>query len=222
MQFYWKCSECDEENDYSLTKVCETCGADIPDSEERRIQREIKLEAERKERERIERIKREEAEQKRRLEERLRKLEEERQRKLLEDRRKISGIIKQSCRIPSIVMRSLIGVALTAAIVICVVNHSNLNFINIPKSVFENISSEFDAHMDVIEVDKTSENNSEDKSDDNSEKKEEETTETEKQKIPHFANNIQKEYRYLTENFNPEANFQEFFDGLTNSNQEDE
>lgn len=71
MQFYWKCSDCDEINDYSQTKICETCGAAISDFEERRIQRDIKLEKERKEAERIRRKKQEEAERKRRLEERL-------------------------------------------------------------------------------------------------------------------------------------------------------
>lgn len=213
MRFYWKCSDCDEINDYSKTKICETCGADITDSEEHRIQKEIQLEKERKEAERIRRKKLEEAERKRRLEEQLRKMEEERQRKLLEDRRRTSNIIKQSCRIPSIVMRALIGVATVAAIIICIVNSSNLNFENVFKNPGQNISTEFDAHMDIIEVEKTSADVSKDdakqdsKEADSSKENESKIT---KQKIPHFANNIREEFLYLSQNFHPIDNFLNF------------
>lgn len=212
MRFYWKCSDCDEINDYSQTKICETCGADIPDSEEHRIQREIQLEKERKEAERIRRKKQEEAERKRRLEEQIRKMEEERQRKLLFDRAKTSNIIKQSCRITSIVMRALMGAAIIAAIIICIVNSSNLKFENVLKNPGQNISTEFDAHMDIIKVEKTDSDASQkgDKQDSKGADKSEEDNNVTEQKIPHFANNIREEFLYLTKNFHPIDNFLEF------------
>lgn len=213
MRFYWKCSDCDEINDYSKTKICETCGADITDSEEHRIQKEIQLEKERKEAERIRRKKLEEAERKRRLEEQIRKLEEERKRKMLFKRVRTSNIIKQFCRIPSIVMRALMGAAIVAAIIICIINSPNLKFENVLKNTGQNISTEFDVHMDIIEVEKTSADVSKDdakqdsKEADSSKENESKIT---KQKIPHFANNIREEFLYLSQNFHPIDNFLNF------------
>lgn len=224
MRFYWKCSDCDEINDYSQTKICETCGADIPDSEEHRIQREIKLEKERKEAERIRRKKQEEERRKRRLKEQIRKMEEERQRKVLLDRARTSNIIKQSCRIPSIVMRALMGVAIVAAIIICIVNSSNLKFENVLKNPGQNISTEFDAHMDTIKIEKA-------ESDVSSKSEKQDSKETDKsdvedsklteQKIPHFANNVREEFLYLSKNFHPIDNFLKFIGVKQDNNKED-
>lgn len=213
MRFYWKCCDCDEINDYSQTKICETCGADIPDSEEHRIQREIQLEKGRKEAERIRRKKQEEVERKRKLEEQIRKMEEERQCKLIADRIRTSNIIKQSCRIPSIVMRALMCVAIVAAIIICIINSSNLKFENVLKNSGQNISTEFDAHMDIIKVEKTDTNifqNGEKQDSKEADKSEGEYDKLTEKKIPHFANNIREEFLYLSKNFHPIDNFLKF------------
>lgn len=217
MQFYWKCTDCDEINNYSQTRVCETCGTDISMSEEHRIRKEIKLEEERKERERKERLRREELERKRKLEERLKKLEQERLQKLAEDRRKTTNTIKWCCKVPSIVLRSLISVAIVLAVVICVVNYSDLKPETIPLEVLNNINTEFDAHLDVIEVDKKIDDaevvdkEGEDNDSKESEKNSELEEHIENQRIPHFANNIRKEFIYLSENTSPVENFKSFF-----------
>lgn len=213
MRFYWKCSDCDEINDYSKTKICETCGADITDSEEHRIQKEIQLEKERKEAERIRRKKLEEAKRKRRLEEQIRKLEEERKRKMLFKRVRTSNIIKQSCRIPSIVMRALMGAAVVAAIIICIINSPNLKFENVLKNTGQNISTEFDVHMDTIKVEKPKSNVSSKSKNQDSKgngKSDGEDSKLTEQKIPHFANNIREEFLYLSKNFHPIDNFLKF------------
>lgn len=216
MPFYWKCNDCDEVNNYSQTKICETCGANIPASEERRIQKEIKLAKEREEQERIERKRREEAERKRKLEERLKRLEQERLIKIAENRKKTTSAIRMSCKVPSIVVRSLLGVAVVASIIICIVNASNLKFDAIPQNVLSNISTEFDAHMDVIEVEKKTDNTTNNAENEKSDVNSQSEKQTEKQKIPHFANNIREEFKYLSENFHPIDNFKAFFERVGN------
>lgn len=234
MQFYWKCEECDEINEYPNVKICETCGSPMTPAAEQRVLHEIKEEEKRqvqikkKEERRRREAERAKQEAERKRQEALKiaqQAEEERKRikqreKKLKQKeakeKKLAFVLRKCANFSSGFMRTLAVLAVGLTVLIFIQNADDINFDNAFKRVSDNFHTEYLAHT-VIKSNNTVQ---ETENDDGSEPSNEDL-DVDKERnsrvqskvglqfsliFEGVSSNIEKQFYYLKETFNPIAN----------------
>ncbi len=158
MQMYWKCEECDETNPYPQKRICVSCGSPMSEQakqkaiqnkkdEEALAEQKYKMEQLRKKREGE--ISKQDAKNdgaRAGSSSKYTKSIEERERirkKKEKNEIKFSKIYIMTAQVASIVMRSLIFVAVILAVVVCAFNWDNTDFIKVQDEFKEKVVNSY-------------------------------------------------------------------------------